>query len=208
MDYTAIFKGFLQIIASSHLRTKRSGIPSKLSKVEKVMRCTITMIWSINPNIPKQSNIRFKLNWRYPTMIMNPAYHHGPQRPFQKPFCGTSKGRNPPHHQCFEGLFLADGIGNDWKKWWNWRCFIEGCLNGYFGEWPLEFWQKHPSAPFPPGTCTPQHPAAFCFYLWLERHRGKRSMKPTELSENSAIEHHPFCDWRLCYVIYLYTCYG
>ena len=72
------------------------------------------------------------------------------QRPFQKPFCGTSKGRNPPHHQCFEGLFLADGIGNDWKKWWNWRCFIEGCLNGYFGEWPLEFWQKHPSAPFPP----------------------------------------------------------
>lgn len=79
MDYTAIFKGFLQIIASSHLRTKRSGIPSKLSKVEKVMRCTITMIWSINPNIPKQSNIRFKLNWRYPTMIMNPAYHHGPR---------------------------------------------------------------------------------------------------------------------------------
>lgn len=115
MDYTAIFKGFLQIIASSHLRTKRSGIPSKLSKVEKVMRCT--MIWFINPNIPKQSNTRFKLNWRYPTMIMNPAYHHGPriffmilngnivmdedctwfQRPFQKPFCGTSKGRNPPH---------------------------------------------------------------------------------------------------------------
>ena len=77
------------------------------------------------------------------------------QRPFQKPFCGTSKGRNPPHHQCFEGLFLADGIGNDWKKWWNWRCFIEGCLNGYFGEWPLEFWQKHPSAPFPPALAHP-----------------------------------------------------
>jgi hypothetical protein len=116
------------------------------------------------------------------------------------------KSTTPP---VFWGLVLGRW---DWKwleKMMELKMLHWGTLEWLFWRVTIRILTKTSKCPLsPPGTCTPQHPAAFCFYLWLERHRGKRSMKPTELSENSAIEHHPFCDWRLCYVIYLYTCYG